>query len=88
MAAFERLRRPGLLDGASGYVRTPRSGGIHVYVAGSRQHNGHLAGEHADFRSAGGYILATPSWVDNRDQRCSSAPHSRGAPEMRHMTQL
>lgn len=64
-AAFGRLRRAGLLNGASAYVRTP-SGGLHVYFAGSRQHNGHLADQHVDFRSAGGYILAPPSEVDGR----------------------
>jgi len=64
-AAFKRLRQAGLLDNASAYVRTP-SGGLHVYFAGSRQHNGHLADQHVDFRSAGGYILAPPSKVDGR----------------------
>lgn len=64
-AAFERLRRAGLLNGASAYVRTP-SGGLHVYFAGSGQRNGHLAGQHVDFRSAGGYILAPPSKVGGR----------------------
>jgi hypothetical protein len=35
-AALERLRRAGLLDGASTCVRTP-SGGLHLYFAGSDQ---------------------------------------------------
>ena len=56
-AALERLSRAGLLEGASACVRTPR-GGLHIYFAGSGQHNGHLARQHVDFRSAGGYILA------------------------------
>jgi len=67
-AALERLRRAGLLEGASACVRTP-SGGLHVYFAGSRQHNGHLTGQHVDFRSAGGYILAPPSRVNGRAYR-------------------
>ncbi len=64
-AAFNQLRRAGLLDGASAYVRTP-SGGLHAYFAGSGQRNGHLASHHLDFRSAGGYVLTPPSQVDGK----------------------
>ena len=64
-AAFSELRRAGLIDGATTYVRTP-SGGLHLYFAGSDQRNGHLPGHHLDFRSAGGYILAPPSQVDGK----------------------
>jgi hypothetical protein len=64
-AAFNRLRRAGLLDGVSAYVRTP-SGGLHAYFIGSAQRNGHLPGHHIDFRSTGGYILTPPSQVDDR----------------------
>jgi hypothetical protein len=64
-AAFNRLRRAGLLDGARAYVRTP-SGGLHAYFAGSEQSNGRLAHHHLDFRSRGGYILAPPSQVSSR----------------------
>jgi Bifunctional DNA primase/polymerase, N-terminal len=64
-AAFNRLRRAGLLDGARAYVRTP-SGGLHAYFAGSEQSNGRLAHHHLDFRSRGGYILAPPSQVSGR----------------------
>ena len=67
-AALERLRRAGLLDGATACVRTP-SGGLHLYFAGSRQHNRHLGGHHVDFRSEGGYILAPPSQVHGRPYR-------------------
>ncbi len=67
-AALERLRRAGLLDGASACVRTPR-GGLHIYFMGSHQHNGHLADQHVDFRSEGGYILAPPSRIDGRPYR-------------------
>ena len=62
-AALGRLRRAGLLDGASAYVRTP-SGGLHAYFTGTAQRNGHLPAHHLDFRSAGGYILAPPSQVN------------------------
>jgi hypothetical protein len=64
-AALGRLRRAGLLDGASAYVRTP-SGGLHAYFTGTAQRNGHLAAHHLDFRSQGGYILAPPSQVNDR----------------------
>ena len=67
-AALERLTRAGLLDGASACVGTPR-GGLHIYFAGSHQHNGHLARQHVDFRSAGGYVLAPPSRVGGRPYR-------------------
>ena len=64
-SAFARLRAAGLLEGASGYIRTP-SGGLHAYFTGSAQRNGHLPAQHLDFRSAGGYVLAPPSQVRGR----------------------
>jgi hypothetical protein len=64
-AAFNRLRREGLLDGACAYVRTP-SGGLHAYFTGSEQSNGRLPAHHLDFRSRGGYIVAPPSRVGGR----------------------
>jgi hypothetical protein len=64
-AAFTRLRRAGLADGAAAYVRTP-AGGMHAYFTGSDQHNGRLPSHHLDFRSAGGYIVAPPSQVDGK----------------------
>jgi hypothetical protein len=64
-AAFNWLRRAGLLDGASAYVRTP-SGGLHAYFTGSEQGNGRLPAQHLDFRSRGGYILAPPSHVGGK----------------------
>ena len=77
-AALERLRRAGLLDGASACVRTPR-GGLHIYFAGTSQHNGHLVGQHVDFRSAGGYILAPPSRVDGRPYRLIKTLDGQGS---------
>jgi hypothetical protein len=64
-AAFNRLRRAGLLDGASAYIRTP-SGGLHAYFTGSEQGNGRLPAHHLDFRSRGGYIVAPPSQVGGK----------------------
>jgi hypothetical protein len=85
--AFKRLRQAGLLNSASAYVRTP-SGGLHVYFAGSRQHNGHLAGQHVDFRSAGGYILAPPSRVDGRRYRLIKTLNGQGALDWAAVTRL
>ena len=62
-AAFNRLHRDGLLNGASAYIRTP-SGGLHAYFAGSEQGNGRLPHHHLDFRSKGGYVVAPPSQVN------------------------
>jgi hypothetical protein len=64
-AAFNRLRREGLLDGASAYIHTP-SGGLHAYFTGSKQGNGRLPAHHLDFRSQGGYVVAPPSAVNGR----------------------
>src|SRR5262249_22697636 len=64
-AAFNRLKRAGLIDGASAIVATP-SGGLHAYFTGSGQRCGKLTGHHLDFRAHGGYILAPPSQVGGR----------------------
>jgi hypothetical protein len=64
-AAFNRLHRAGMLDGATAYVATP-SGGLHAYFTGTTQRNGHLPAHHLDFRSQGGYILAPPSHVGGK----------------------
>jgi hypothetical protein len=58
-AAFNQLKRAGLLNGARAIVRT-RSGGLHVYFAGSAQPCGRLVRHHLDFKSRGGYVLAPP----------------------------
>jgi hypothetical protein len=64
-AAFNRLHREGLLDGASAYIGTP-SGGLHAYFTGSEQGNGRLPRHHLDFRAKGGYVVAPPSHVNGR----------------------
>jgi hypothetical protein len=76
-AAYARLCQAGLLDGATLHVRTP-STGLHLYFAGSRQRNGHLAGCHVDFRADGGYVLAPPSQIDGRPYRLIQAAGGRG----------
>jgi bifunctional DNA primase/polymerase-like protein len=76
-AAFHRLHRAGLLDGASSYVRSP-SGGLHAYFAGSDQRNGHLPGFHLDFRSRGGYVLTPPSQIDGKPYQLVRALGGRG----------
>jgi hypothetical protein len=70
-AAFNRLERAGLIDGASAMVATP-SGGLHAYFAGSDQHCGKLLRHHLDFRAQGGYIVAPPSQVGGRPYRVIS----------------
>jgi hypothetical protein len=65
-AAFNRLKRAGLLTGACALVRT-RSGGLHVYFAGSRQDCGRLVSHHLDFKAGGGYVVAPPSFVEADD---------------------
>lgn len=64
-AAFNRLKRAGLLTGAAMLVRT-RSGGIHLYFAGTSQRKGALRRHHLDFQASGGYVIAPPSRVHGR----------------------
>lgn len=61
-AALNRLKRAGLLGGARALVRT-RSGGLHVYFAGTGQSSGRLVRHYLDFKSSGGYVVAAPSIV-------------------------
>jgi hypothetical protein len=60
---YERLKSVGMISGSKCMVRT-RSGGLHVYFAGTTQRNGSLPGVHLDFRASGGYVLAPPSTVE------------------------
>jgi hypothetical protein len=66
-AAFNRLKRAGLLAGARALVQTPR-GGVHAYYQGTKQPCGSLtrAGHFIDFKARGGYVLAPPSRIHAR----------------------
>ena len=86
-AAFRRLARAGLLDGASAYVRTP-SGGLHAYFTGTSQRNGHLPAAHLDFRAAGGYVLAPPSQVGGRPYQLARTTGGRGTLDWAAATHL
>jgi hypothetical protein len=59
-AAFNRAKRAGLADGYRAVIRTP-STGAHFYYPGTDQRSGSVRGQHLDFRSAGGYVVAPPS---------------------------
>jgi hypothetical protein len=59
-AALNRAKRAGLADGYHAVVQTP-SRGIHLYYRGTDQRNGTIRGQHIDFRSRGGYVVAPPS---------------------------
>jgi hypothetical protein len=63
--SFNRLKRAGLLAGARALIRT-RSGGLHVYFAGTAQGCGRLVRHHLDFKASGGYVIAPPSTVGGR----------------------
>jgi hypothetical protein len=77
-AAFEKLRRAGLLTGAAAKLCATRNGGAHLYFAGTDQRSSALGKVFVDFRAAGGYVLAPPSTVaaDNW------APHGSGRYEL------
>jgi hypothetical protein len=59
-AALNMVKREGLIDGYQAIVQTP-SRGLHLYFAGTDQRSGSIRGQHIDFRSQGGYIVAPPS---------------------------
>ena len=86
-AALGRLTQAGLLTGATAYVRTP-SGGLHAYFTGSDQHNGRLPGDHLDFRSQGGYILAPPSQVGGHPYQLLKTTSAHGSLDWDAVTQL
>ena len=64
--AYNRLKQAGLVRDPMAIVRTP-SGGFHSYFRGTNQRNGHIPGVHVDFRSQGGYVVAPPSRIADRD---------------------
>jgi Bifunctional DNA primase/polymerase, N-terminal len=77
-AAFARLSKASLLDGAARFVRTPHSG-LHAYFTGTGQRNGHLPAHHLDFRSRGGYVVAPPSRVDGKPYEVIRTVNADGA---------
>lgn len=82
-SALNRLQRAGLLAGAFALIRT-RSGGLHVYFAGTGQHcTAKIGGTALDYRSAGGYVIAPPSYVE-ADAKGSAGRYE--VAERRHMT--
>jgi hypothetical protein len=87
LAALARLRAAGLLDGATGWVRTP-SGGLHAYFTGSLQRNGHLPAHHVDFRSAGGYVLVPPSRVAGKPYERISTTGGHGRLDWQEVIRL
>ena len=65
-AAFNQLKRAGLVRDPMAIIRTP-SGGFHAYYRGTEhQRNGHIPGVYVDFRSQGGYVVAPPSTIAGR----------------------
>ena len=62
-AAFNDLKRAGLLTGYSRVISTP-SGGMHAYFHGSEQPSSRLPDHHLDLKAAGGYVLVPPSVVN------------------------
>jgi hypothetical protein len=66
-AALNVLKRAGMLAGARAMVRT-RSGGLHVYFAGTDQSCGRLPRHPLDFKATGGYVLMPPSFVEADDK--------------------
>jgi len=86
-AAFNRLHREGLLNGASAYIRTP-SGGLHAYLTGSEQGNGRLPHHHLDFRSKGGYVVAPPSQVGGMPYELVKQTDGQGGLDWAAVTRL
>jgi hypothetical protein len=76
-AAFNLLRRSGLLAGAH-TLCTTRNGGAHLYFAGTDQRCGSIRNLFVDFKAAGGYVMVPPSTVPADD----FAPQGTGRYEL------
>jgi hypothetical protein len=75
-AAWNKLKQADLVRDPMAIVRTP-SGGFHAYYRGTEQRNGHIPGVHLDFRSQGGYVVASPSRIAGRDYEVVKTQPSR-----------
>ncbi len=64
--SFGKLKAAGLLGGCMMLARTPRRG-IHVFYAGTAQTCKSLPAHHLDMKATGGYVVASPSFVQNED---------------------
>ena len=64
-AAWNELKRAGLVESPRALVRTP-GGGFHAYFAGTNQASGTIPGRHLDWRARGGYVVAPPSRAGGR----------------------
>ncbi|PRY00699.1 bifunctional DNA primase/polymerase [Allonocardiopsis opalescens] len=80
-AALDRAKAAGLLVGACALVSTP-SGGAHVYFKGTTRGCGALSRHFLDFKASGGYVLAPPSVIDERDPKARRDPGRRGRYEL------
>jgi hypothetical protein len=60
-AALRQAQQAGLVPQPTAAIRTP-SGGAHLYYQGTSQRNGAIPDRALDFRSAGGYVVAPPSY--------------------------
>jgi hypothetical protein len=50
-----------------GSVSTPRPGGVHRFIRRTGARNGQKIAPGIDYRGAGGYVVAPPSWVRTPD---------------------
>jgi hypothetical protein len=50
-----------------GSVSTPRPGGVHRFIRRTGRGNGQKIAPGIDYRGAGGYVVAPPSWVRTPD---------------------
>lgn len=64
--SWARIGRAEAWPAVIGVACTPRSGGVHRYVAATGDGNGAKIAPGIDYRGAGGYVVAPPSIVDGK----------------------